>query len=456
MINTEDTIIAPATAVGTGSIAIIRISGSDALDFLLRCFHHSRSLPGMKSHMLTYGTIKNEKAVVIDHVMAVFMQSPASFTCEDVVEIHCHSNTYIVRQILNIFVQMGCRLAEPGEFTYRAFMHGRINLSEAEAIAELIGAGSAASARVAIQHLEGGVSTLAIQLHDRLTKIAVQCEAYLDFPEDEVEFVHINPLTTIADSVLTDLDSLLSTFYAGKVLREGLSILILGEPNVGKSSLLNNILGYDRAIVTDIPGTTRDFIEEQVTFGNLPVRIIDTAGLRISTDIIEQNGVQRARDKVKDVDVIFYVVDGSSNQISLNAASGLFHADIPVIVVVNKVDKLQQVVVSENKFSFKFPHVCISALTGFGIDSLKNMVELEFMLPAAPAEGVLTEKRHFDIFDQVRKEIILFRQGLENQLPGEFLACHIYTAMESLGRITGETVPDDILNQIFSKFCVGK
>lgn len=456
MLNTEDTILAPATAVGVGAIAIIRISGSTALECLERCFTPARTPSILQSHVLTYGTIVNKHGIAIDHVMAVYMQAPASFTREDVVEIHCHSNTFVVRQILELFVEMGCRLAEAGEFTYRAFMHGRIDLSEAEAIAELIDAGSITSARVAMQHLNGSISAIAAQLHEQLVQMAALIEAHLDFPEEEVDFVNTDTLASEVDAVLSTLDSILSTFYAGKVLREGLSVLILGEPNVGKSSLLNNLLGYDRAIVSDTPGTTRDFIEEQITLGHLPIRLVDTAGLRASSDAIEQTGVQFARDKAKDVDLILYVVDGSLPQVSLSAAAEFFDSDIPVIVVVNKADKFTDKGFNAKCFGLKHPVVCISALTGFGVDVLKENVEREFSVPATSDSSVLTEKRHFDIFSQVKNDIVSLKQGLAEQLPGELLACHIYAAMSSLGRITGETVPEDILNQIFSKFCVGK
>lgn len=456
MLSTDDTIIAPATAVGVGAIAIIRISGADSLKYLENCFKPARTHSTLKSHVLTYGTIVDTFAVAIDHVMAVYMQAPASFTREDVVEIQCHSNTYVVRQILELFVEMGCRLAEAGEFTYRAFMHGRINLAEAEAIAELIDAGSTTSAKVAIQHLEGSISSVAMQVHEHLLQIASQVEAYLDFPEDEVDFIHISSLTERVDTVLATLDSILATFYTGKVLREGLSILILGEPNVGKSSLLNYLLGYDRAIVTDIPGTTRDFIEEQITIGHLPVKLVDTAGLRVSNDIIEQTGVQRARNKAKNVDLILYVVDASIARISWDGVEEFLQSDIPVIVVANKADKCPTRPFVPEYLNCGGSCVSVSALTGFGIDGLKQMIEQEFCVPATSAGNLLTEKRHFDIFTQVNNELISFSKGLAGGLPGELLACHIYAAMGALGRITGETVPQDILNQIFSKFCVGK
>lgn len=307
----HDTIIAPATAVGVGAISIIRLSGPDVYTYLNACFKPIDRSTALSSHRLTYGSIDDEQGNILDHVMAVYMRGPSSFTCEDVVEVHCHANPFVVKYIIKRFTAMGARFAEAGEFSYRAFMNGRIDLSEAEAIAELIEAGSDTSARIALQHLEGSVSVMTGELRDQLFQMLALVEAYLDFPEDEVDSIHINMLDESAHKILNQLDHLISTFRTGRVLREGLSVLILGKPNVGKSSLLNYLLGHDRAIVTEIPGTTRDFIEEHITLGHLPVKLVDTAGLRDSADIVEQTGVKRALDKIEDVDLVLYVVDAT-------------------------------------------------------------------------------------------------------------------------------------------------
>ncbi|MCA1796847.1 MAG: tRNA uridine-5-carboxymethylaminomethyl(34) synthesis GTPase MnmE [Geobacteraceae bacterium] len=447
----KDTIIAPATAVGVGAISIIRLSGPDAYTFLGGCFTPFKESTILSSHHLTYGSIVDVEGNVLDQVMAVYMRAPASFTCEDVVEVHCHANPYIVKHILNHFTSMGARLADPGEFSYRAFMNGRIDLSEAEAIAELIEAGSDTSTRIALQHLKGSMSAMAHELRDQLFQMLVLVEAYLDFPEDEVENVHINMLNHSVDEILKKVQALLYTFHTGKVMRDGLSILILGKPNVGKSSLLNYFLGHDRAIVTEIPGTTRDFIEEHITLGHLPVKLVDTAGLRDSTDIVEQTGVKQALDKIKDVDLVLYVVDGTQPDIPNFDLDEVPLESTPYILVVNKCDKFDT-----NTLGLSHEYVCVSAVTGDGMELLKDAIKAKFTVPESVDSSVITEQRHYDIFVQVKDEVYAFKAGLQQQLPGEFLACHLRDAMSSLGRITGETVPEDILNHIFTKFCVGK
>lgn len=451
MYSDSDTIIAPATAVGVGAISIIRLSGPDAPIFLNRCFTPVKGSTTLTSHHLTYGFIDDAQGNILDHVMAVYMRAPASFTSEDVVEVHCHANPYVVKHIIKRFTVMGARFAEPGEFSYRAFIRGRIDLTEAEAVAELIEAGSDTSARIALQHLEGSVSAMAETLREQLFQVLALVEAYLDFPEDEVDNIHINMLNDSVDTVLNQIDKLISTFHTGRILREGLSILILGKPNVGKSSILNYLLGHDRAIVTEVPGTTRDFIEEHITLGHLPVKLVDTAGLRDSVDIVEQTGVKRALDKIKDVDLVLFVIDATEvDTLSVDLANVNLN-ETPYLIVVNKSDKIDI-----DSFALECEHICVSAVTGYGMDSLKQEIESKFTVPESVDSSVITEQRHFDIFAQVKEEVCAFKAGLDDCLPGEFLACHIRDAMSCLGRITGETEPEDILNHIFAKFCVGK
>ena len=451
MYESSDTIIAPATAVGMGTITILRLSGSDSLKLLRQFFVPKSSKSSLSSHMLVYGKILDTSAELVDYVMAVYMQKPHSFTCEDVVEIHCHSNRYIVKKIIDLMINAGARQAEPGEFSFRAFINGRIDLSEAEAIAELIGSSSSFSTKIALRHLEGNIFQLALQLKEQLVDSLALIEAYLDFPEDEVDYIHIDMLNTNIAAVSNTLDAVLSTFHSGKVLRDGISILILGEPNVGKSSLLNCLLGSERAIVTNIPGTTRDFIEEHLFIGHLPVKLVDTAGLRHTDDVIEKTGVLRAKNKIKDADLILFVLDGSDYKESMQIFNSMDFLDVPCVLVFNKSDLFDI-----DSVDCDYPHICVSAKHKTSIDKLENLIVSFFDTGVDVESIVITEQRHYDLFCSVQQEITSFGEGLKDNIPGEFLACHLREALGCLGRITGETVPEDILNQIFSNFCVGK
>lgn len=452
----HDTIIAPATSSGEGGIGIIRISGPSAEEALSRFFHPSKGTTSLASHHLYHGRIYCCEGTLVDEVMAVVMRAPRSYTREDVVEVHCHGGPLVMRRILDLFLEWGLRLARPGEFTLRAFLHGRIDLARAEAVIDVIRSRSEAACHVALQQLEGRLSSTIARFRDGIADLLAEIETHVDFSDDDIEHTDQGFLQTRARELLASMDHLLATFDTGRTLREGLSVLILGRPNAGKSSLMNALLGESRAIVTEVAGTTRDTIEENLTLGSLPLRLIDTAGIRHTEDLVEIEGVRRARCKVVSSDLVLLVVDGSipldhEDFLALDACG-----DARVLLVINKRD-LPQIPITP-PFS-DMPSAAISTHTGEGMEELRSAIERIFydVRGGDIRESVmLSDRRHREALLRARQAIDRFHTGFIKELSPEFLALELREALQALGEITGETTPDDILDRIFSRFCIGK
>jgi tRNA modification GTPase len=454
--DTEKTIAAPATAAGEGGIGIVRISGTFAESFLGRFFRPSMSDRTLISHRLYFGKFLSAEGTPIDEVMAVLMRAPRSYTREDVAEIHCHGGPMVMQKILDTLLEAGVRLARPGEFTLRAFLNGRIDLAEAEGVLDLIRARSDASRQVALGQLQGKLSAAVYGFREELAQILALVEAFIDFPEEDIDSAEPEKLHDLVEGICVRIDHLLQTFETGRALREGLAVVILGRPNVGKSSLLNALLGEARAIVTEIPGTTRDTIEENLSLGGLPLRLVDSAGVRKTDDPVESEGVRRAVEKVSSADLVLLVVDGSTgvnddDRLALQACRN--HR---VLLVVNK-DDLPSAPLAP-PFS-ELPTVRVSAHTGAGMTDLQKGMTNIFCTGggADSCESImLADRRHREALLRARQALDRFQIGLENSRPPEFLALELREGLEALGEITGETTPNEILERIFSRFCIGK
>lgn len=455
----KSTIIAPATPPGEGGVGIIRLSGPLAEDALLRFFSPSRclSVAALKSHRLYHGYLRNTSGVLIDEVMAVIMRSPHSFTREDVAEIHCHGGQVIMQQILDLFLGgEAVRLARPGEFTLRAFLNGRLDLTQAEAVADIIRSRSSAACTVALGQLEGRLSRIIYQFRDELANLLALVEVYIDFPEEDIEWIDLQNIVGRGRSILAEMERLLATFDEGKVLKEGLSVLILGRPNVGKSSLLNALLGEARAIVTDVPGTTRDTIEASLTMKGLHLRLVDTAGIRHTSDLIEAEGVRRAREKISSADLVLFVMDGSVSPTADDYLAFSACANSRSLLVVNKCD-LPPTPLAE-PFS-SLPAVYISTHSGHGLAELTQRIASLFSSFAGD-DGhetfMISDRRHREALLRAHHSLFRFCDAAEQEVSPEFLAVELRDALRSIGEITGETTPDEILDRIFSRFCIGK
>ncbi len=450
-----DTIVAPATPPGEGGIGIVRLSGSDSQALLGKVFS-GHKVAAMQSHRLYHGHLQRPDGTVVDEVLAVVMRAPHSYTCEDVVEVHCHGGTQVLRNVLDLFLEAGARLARPGEFTLRAFLGGRLDLAQAEAVADVIRARSEKSCRVALGQLEGRLSRELYRFTDQLRESLVLIEAHIDFPDDEVGALELDPVLAAVASVRADMVRLVESFDTGRVLRDGLSVLILGRPNVGKSSLMNALLGEARAIVTDVPGTTRDTLEENFLLSGYPVRLIDTAGVRETSDPIEREGVERARAKVVSADLVFLVVDGSVGEHEEDRLAASLCPPERTLLVINKSDKGQA---GTDFFDKRFVRRAnVSAKHGLGLDRLQSLAVSLFDSGGHDIgeDAVVTERRHREALLRSAEALDRFLAAASDQLPLECLAVELHEALSALGQITGETTPDAVLEQIFTRFCVGK
>jgi tRNA modification GTPase len=457
MFPTHETIVAPATPVGEGGIAIIRLSGAAAEFLLRRFFLPSGKVDQFESHRFYHGRLVDSDGLAIDEVMAVFMRAPRSYTREDIAEIHCHGSPSLVRQVVDLLIDGGARMAMPGEFTLRAFLNGRLDLTQAEAVIDLIQARSDTACKIALRQLDGGLSRLIFMFRDNLIWALAQMEALIDFPEDEFDQSEITRCHDILKNVQDQIDLLLAGFESGRVLRDGLVVLILGRPNVGKSSLLNVLLGESRAIVHEVPGTTRDTLEENLVLGGIPLRLIDTAGVRETVDPVEAEGVWRARQKAESADLVMLVVDGSVPLSPDDMLALELCRERLTLLVINKAD-LPQVPIPESISGM--PQVLVSAHQGLGLDRLREAV-INFFLGGLsrrePLENILlSDRRHRQALTRCRDALGRIESICTDGLPPEILALEIREALAALGEITGETTPEMILEQIFSRFCIGK
>jgi tRNA modification GTPase len=453
----KDTIAAISTPLGEGGIGIVRISGGAAEEIAGRVFSGKQS-GGMQSHRFYYGEISDpENGDVLDEVMIVLMRAPRSYTREDVVEIQCHGGYLLVRKVLELVIRNGARLAEPGEFTRRAFLNGRIDLLQAEAVIEVIRGKTEAALALAQHQREGLLSKKIALAKEGVIKSLAFIEAYIDFPEDDIVHPDCREIENSVLESLARIEELLDGFNEGRVIREGVSVLIAGKPNVGKSSLLNTLLREKRAIVTSVPGTTRDIIEEVVNIRGLPVTLLDTAGIRETEDEIEQEGMRLTLEKIPLADLILFVVDASrpfDNEDNLikHALSGR-----TFILVRNKSDlpsvaKLPPELQSATT-------VGISARSGEGIDDLRDAI-FSLFIRGGVLDGreftALSKVRHRDSLERARRHLRSFLHTFPEKPALECVALDLRDALGALGEVTGETTPDDILDQIFSTFCIGK
>lgn len=457
----DDTIAAIATPPGEGGIGIVRVSGDRAVTIAEKIFSSPKGkrLKDAKSHTVIHGFIVDpDSHLRIDEVLAVVMKSPATYTREDVVEINCHGGMMPLRTTLGLLLREGARLAEPGEFTRRAFLNGRIDLSQAEAVIDIIRAKSEQAERLALRQLEGRLSGKIAALREELTGLCAYIEASIDFPEEEFEPAAADELLASMNSIAGELAALSKGFDEGRLFREGVAAAIVGKPNVGKSSLLNALLERDRAIVTDIPGTTRDIVEDYFTINGLPLRIMDTAGIRETHDRAEMEGVRRSLQAIEGADMVIAVLDAGrplddADREVLDKVSGK-----RAIIVINKKD-IENPEFGKGISDFDFPFVRISALMGDGLDRLKDEIYSLCISGGNHAERedvLVTNTRHKEAIDRAVESLREAKESLATGKPLEVAALFLRESLDYLGAIAGVVTTDDILNRIFSEFCVGK
>ncbi len=452
----EDTIIALATPQGVGAIAIIRISGKDAIRVCNEVFF-GKNLEEQASHTIHLGTIRDGEKI-IDEVLVSLFKGPRSFTKENVVEISTHGSSYIVNQVLKLFVRKGVRLAKPGEFTQRAFLNGQFDLAQAEAVADLIHSDSESSHQAALNQMRGGFSSEIQELRNQLIHFASMIELELDFSEEDVEFVSREVLRQLVERILRLVEELILSFDLGNVIKNGVPTVIAGKPNAGKSTLLNALLNEEKAIVSDIAGTTRDFIEDELSLGGVIFRFIDTAGLRETTDTIEAIGVSRTQEKMRTASLILYLFDLSDTDLvevhrDLNKLDNL---GVPYLKVGNKLDAAKLNLVSDLQSTYP-DMLFISAGNKENLDLLKaRILELVNLDKFRTGNTVVTNVRHYDSLTKTRESLLEVLGGLDQLVTNDFLAMDIRRALHYLGEITGEVTTDDLLANIFSKFCIGK
>lgn len=486
-IQLQDTIIAPITATGIGAVAVIRLSGTNAIT-ISDTFFHGKKLSTQPTHTVHFGTIRNETNEVLDEVLVTLFRNPKSYTGEDSIEISCHGSPYIQQQIVELFLRNGVRLANPGEFTMRAFLNGKLDLSQAEAVADVIASQSASAHKIALHQLRGGIGNELSQLRESLIHFASLIELELDFAEEDVEFANRKELSALVQKIQHYILTLIRSFQLGNAIKNGVTTVIAGRPNAGKSTLLNALLNEERAIVSDIAGTTRDTIEEILNVNGVLFRLIDTAGIREAQDQIEAIGVERTMEKVRQAAILIYVWDVTTMKIVevLEDISKLQHDDLKMLVICNKMDRNPHfrpewllnplddevppyilhpegdTVAFKDFYSSITPLkseqvITLSAKEGMNISYLKEkLLTLIADGEVSMESTVITNARHFEALQSANVALGNVLVGIEGQVTSDFIAMDIRRALYDLGTITGKVDVEDLLENIFSKFCIGK
>ncbi|WP_370622203.1 tRNA uridine-5-carboxymethylaminomethyl(34) synthesis GTPase MnmE [Bacillus sp. JCM 19034] len=455
-----DTIAAISTALGEGAIGIVRLSGDQAIQVADKMYKGKQALTDVASHTIVYGYIVDPKTGErIEESMVTVMRAPKTFTCEDVVEINCHGGIMSVNRVLQLALRLGARLAEPGEFTKRAFLNGRIDLSQAEAVMDLIRAKTDRAMDVALHQVEGRLSKHINELRQALLETVAHVEVNIDYPEYDAELMTHGLLREKAEYVKKEINKLLVTASQGKVLREGISTAIIGRPNVGKSSLMNSLVHDTKAIVTDIPGTTRDVIEEYVNVRGVPLRLIDTAGIRETEDIVERIGVERSRQVLQEADLILLVLNYGEELSDEDRALFAAVKAMNVIIIVNKTDIEQKIDLDEIKrLAENRPVITTSLLHDKGIDELEEAIASLFFAGSIEHDDMtyISNSRHIALLEQAKSTIEDAIEAIEMDVPIDLVQIDITRAWELLGEIIGDSVQESLIDQLFSQFCLGK
>ena len=453
----SDTIAAIATSMNSSGIGIIRVSGSESINIVDSIFRGKNKLANCDTHTIQYGHIYSDNDLV-DEVLVLIMKAPRSYTTEDVIEIHCHGGILILKKVLSLLVNAGARIAEPGEFTKRAFLNGRIDLSEAESIMDLISSSSELAMKNSIKQLTGSLSKVIEDLRDKLLYETAYIESALDDPEHYDLSGYPIELKTKVTDMISVIDALIDSFNSGHILKEGINTLILGKPNAGKSSLLNTLSRRERAIVTDIPGTTRDTLEEQITINGVSLNIIDTAGIRQTDDIVEKIGVDKAIDCIDDADLILFVLDSSrpldsDDEFIINKI-----LDKNVIILLNKSDLLSVITEEEIYNKYNKTVISFSSVSLEGLKSLESTITDMFFSGQVKTDDTLyiTNSRQAACLSNSKQSLNNVLTSIDNMMPEDFFSIDLLDAYNYLGEITGQTIDDDLANKIFSEFCMGK
>ncbi len=459
-VDTTDTICALGTPAGAGAIAMVRICGPRALELASSVF--SRSLHEVPGHSARLGLIRDGERV-LDEAVALVFRGPHSFTGEDTVEFNCHGSLFVQQAVLQLLVRRGCRMARPGEFSMRAYLNGRMDLSQAEAIGDLVASETDAAHRQAMHQMRGGFSREITMLRDKLIHFASLVELELDFAEEDVEFANRPQLLELATEIGGVVDRLRDSFSLGNAMKNGVPVAILGAPNMGKSTLLNALLNEERAIVSDIAGTTRDTVEDHVTLEGIRFRFIDTAGIRETTDTVERLGIERSFAKAREARILLWLTDPYSTPLDevekqLQLLRDMSASGSSILVLANKMDRVgSRLNTAEWTGRLGVPVLAISALTGAGLDELRNMlVSCSGIRSTSEGETIVTNLRHYEALTRASESIREVIRGLSQGVTGDFLAIDIRRTLYFLGEITGEINADDLLNSIFSRFCIGK